>query len=102
MSKNKDHKVLVGQSRPTENKALNTISSDITRVWITKIDIASRTDGVGVRVGIDAVTKVIIDLIKEIKAGNVSRDVISELVKQRQVGASLVQAQLFMRVNNNV
>jgi hypothetical protein len=98
MSKSKEHKILVGQSRPTENRAMRVITSESTKVWIDKIDAANRTEtSIGVRGAIDATTVVVMELIKEIQAGRVAREVISELVKQRPIGVSLARAQALLR-----
>lgn len=88
------HKYEVGKSRPTENKATNLITNEAVSVWLQKVRNAGKfVDGDGVNAGLDRVAKVLVELIQEIKAGRVDREVISELTRRQNIGASLMIAQ---------
>lgn len=94
MSKSKMHKYEVGKSRPTENRASNAILNQQVDEWTRKVREAGRfVDGDGVNSGINRVANVLTELIREIKRGNYPREVISEVIKRNNVGASLIVAQ---------
>jgi peptidoglycan hydrolase CwlO-like protein len=87
MSKSKMHKYEVGKSRPTENRASNAMSNEEATKWVAKIDEASKVEGVQSQ--IQSVANVIIQLAEEIKVGRVEIDVLREVIRRRNVKASL-------------
>ena len=94
MSKSKMHKYELATHKTTEVRAVNAITNDTVTVWLNKVREAGKyVDGDGVNASIVRQAKVLMDLIEQIKAGKVDRDVISELAKKQSITASLVIAQ---------
>jgi uncharacterized protein (UPF0305 family) len=94
MSKSKMHKYELATHRTTEVNAVNAITNETVNAWLQKIREAGKyVNGDGVNSSIERQAKVLVELITQIKAGKVDRDVITELTKRQNVTASLVLAQ---------
>uniref|UniRef100_A0A6M3LMG6 Uncharacterized protein n=1 Tax=viral metagenome TaxID=1070528 RepID=A0A6M3LMG6_9ZZZZ len=88
------HKYELATHKTTEVMAVNAITNDTVTVWLNKVREAGKyVDGDGVNSSIERVAKILVELINEIKAGKVDREVISELAKKQNITASLVIAQ---------
>lgn len=98
MSKSKERKIILGKSRPTENRAVNAILNEQINEWVDKVREAGRM-GSGETVGssIDKVAGVLAELILQTKRGKYSREVISGVIKRVNVTASMLK--LSQKVN---
>ena len=83
------HKYEVGQHRPTETKAGNSIHSQGADVWVAKIDEAASTFGADATFKIKAISEVLEDLANEIRAGRIEREVMLNVLSRRDCYASL-------------
>ena len=94
MSKSKERKYELGKSRPTENRAYNSIVNQQVNEWVEKIREAGKhINGEGVNSSINRVANVLTELIVETKRGKYPREVISGVIERCNVAASLVIAQ---------
>ncbi len=94
MSKSKMHKYELATHKTTEVRAVNAITNDTVSDWLNKVREAGKfVNGDGVNSSIERQAKVLMELIEQIKAGKVDRDVITELTKRQNLTASLVLAQ---------
>lgn len=92
MSKSKMRKQELGGGRTTENRAANVFTHDEVSAWLTKINEAEKEAG-GNQSSIDAVAKILVDLITQIKAGKIDQEVCTRLVRIKPMMASLDKAQ---------
>ncbi len=81
MSKSKQSKYEKGQSRPTENRAVNSMVSEEARKWVAKLDACD--------LDIKSGALVLEALIREIEAKRVADSVLEEVLKRRNVKASV-------------
>jgi hypothetical protein len=94
MSKSKMHKYELATHKTTEVRAVTSITNETISVWLQRVrDAGKYVDGDGVNSSIERQAKVLVDLIQQIKAGRVDREVISELAKRQNITASLILAQ---------
>lgn len=90
MSKSKMRKQEVGKSKPTENRAANSILNEQIHEWVKRVRDAGRIeDGEGIGTSINRVANVLTDLILQTKTGKYPREVISGVVSRVDVQASL-------------
>jgi hypothetical protein len=88
MSKSKSHKIEVGKSRPTENRASNALTQRHVNLWYQKVvEARKNVDDVGDQ--IKAVANVLFDLSECIKRGEEDVDVIVQLTQKENMKASL-------------
>ena len=83
-------KIEVGKSRPTENFVTNSLINDKVTEWQERIREAQEVDGVNAQ--IEAGATVLFDLIKQVKANQCEREVLSALVGRMNLGLSLQRA----------
>jgi uncharacterized protein (UPF0548 family) len=76
--KSKSRKIEIGKGRSTENRAIQEVVQKQTDEWHLRVR-EQRTDA-------DGVVDVLIELIKETKAGKIDREVISLLSKRLPIG----------------
>ncbi len=94
MSKSKMHKYELATHKTTEVRAVNSITNDTVSVWLQKVrDAGKYVDGDAVNSSVIRQAKVLMDLITQIKAGKIDREVISELARRQNITASLQLAQ---------
>lgn len=79
----------VGRGRPTENRVDNFLIHEEANRWVEKIDKAAAIDGADIPFQIKAVSEVLAELIADIKAEKVDRNVFPVVIRRRDVSASL-------------
>jgi len=90
----KAKKYEVGRNRPTENRASNAMLNESINEWVNKVrDAGKMQEGDGVQSIGDRVAGVLVNLIGEIKAGRIQREVISGVVERLGLHNSLIKAQ---------
>lgn len=83
------HKYEVGQHRPTEIKAGNSIHSQGADEWVAKVDKAASIFGADPTFKIKAVSEVLEELANEIRVGRIEREVMINVMRRRDCYASL-------------
>jgi len=88
-ARHKMHKYAVGRNRPTETRAGNEIHSQDAEFWVAKIDKASATFGADNSFKIKEISDILGELAKRIKVGEIEPEIIRNVIRRRNVSASL-------------
>ena len=91
MSKSRMRKQEVGGGRSTENRASNAVIHQEVSAWLTRINEVEK-EAMGNESSIDAVAKILVDLITQTKAGKIDEEVCIRLVRTKPMAASLNRA----------